>query len=85
MVHNTQLPELSFLAKKEKQGGSNFLGGIRDFTVEETKGYGWDYEKTDDQGAHKISYQSTFDGGIYHGTTFLFKEWFVLAWGKRIC
>ena len=72
-----------FLSEKDEQGGSNFVGGIRDLTIEETDGYGWNYEKSDDQGDHKISDQSSFDGGIYHGTTFLFKEWFVPVWGKE--
>ena len=71
-----------FLPEKDEQGGSNFVGGIRDLTIEETDGYGWDYEKTDDQGDQEISNQSSFDGGIYHGITFLFKEWFVRALGK---
>ena len=71
------------LSEKDEQGGSNFVGGIRDFTVEETKGYGWDYEKTDDQGNHDISNVSSFDRRIYRGTTFLFKEWFVPVLGKE--
>ena len=60
------------------------MGGIGDFAVEETNGYDWDYEKTDDQGNQKISNEPSLDGGDYHGATFLFKESFVPDYGENL-
>ena len=71
------------LSEKDEQGGSNFAGGIRNLAIEEADCYGGNYEKTDDQGDQEISDQSSFNGRIYHRSTFLFKEWFVLALGKE--
>jgi hypothetical protein len=42
------LPNVPWLAKEEKQGVGNFLGGIGNFAVEKANGYDWNYEKTDD-------------------------------------
>ncbi len=57
------------------------MGGIRDFTVEETKGGRWDREETDDQRKHKVSNQSVFEGGGNHKVSCL-SEIFILKEGK---
>ena len=62
------------LPEKDEQGGSNFLGGIRNLTIEETHGYDRDDEKTDDQSNQEISNQSAFGRGDYHRDTSLFNE-----------
>ena len=68
------LSNVPWLAKKEKQGGSNFFGGIGDFAVEEAKSYDRNYEKADDQGNQEISNDSSFNGGDYHEATSYLKN-----------